>query len=104
MAAFAISAGPVVWALCAEIFPLKGRAIGMSSAVTANWVTNFIIGLFFLTVLNALGAQMTFVMLGIINLALLVIYIFFTPETKNISLEKIEENLMSGVKLSKIGK
>jgi MFS transporter, SP family, galactose:H+ symporter len=104
MIAFAISAGPVVWALCSEIFPLKGRAIGMSSAVTANWVTNFIIGLFFLSVLNALGPQMTFVMLGIVNFLLLIIYIFFTPETKNISLESIEKKLMSGVKLSKIGK
>ena len=28
--AFAISAGPIMWVICAEIFPLKGRDLGMT--------------------------------------------------------------------------
>ncbi len=104
MAAFGISAGPIAWTLCSEICPLKGRGFGMACSTTSNWITNLIIGLTFLTIINSIGSEATFLLLGIINIALIILYYFFTPETKDVSLEHLEMNLMNGVKLRNIGK
>ena len=52
---FAYSLGPILWILISEIFPLQSRGLGMSICTLANWVANFIVSLFFLTMVNALG-------------------------------------------------
>lgn len=100
---FAMSAGPLVWVLCSEIQPLKGRDFGMTVSTTTNWLANMIVGATFLSMINILGSSNTFWMYASLN----VIFIFLTqlliPETKSISLEKIEKNLMSGKKLRNIG-
>lgn len=101
---FAISAGPVIWALCAEINPLKGRGLGMMTSTITNWLVNLVIGLTFLSLLASLGRTNTFILYGVINLALLILYYFYTPETRQVSLEHLEHNLMNGVRLRDIGK
>lgn len=45
IASFATAWGPVCWVVCAEIFPLRSRAKGMSVTTSANWMCNFVIGL-----------------------------------------------------------
>lgn len=104
IAGFAMSAGPLVWTLCSEIQPLAGRDFGIGCSTVANWLANMVIGSFFLTLLQGLGGPATFALLGIVN----ILFIFFTmaliPETKGISLENIERNLMSGKPLRKIGR
>lgn len=42
-AGFAISWGPVCWVMLAEIFPNSVRSVVMSIAVTAQWVSNFLV-------------------------------------------------------------
>ncbi len=56
---FAMSAGPLIWVLCSEIQPLKGRDFGTCSTAT-NWIANMIVGATFLTMLNTLGNANTF--------------------------------------------
>ncbi|WOO43744.1 sugar porter family MFS transporter [Rubellicoccus peritrichatus] len=103
-AAFFVSSAPVTWILCAEINPLKGRNFGMMLSTCTNWATNLVIAATFLSLLNSAGDVWTFALYGVINLSLLVIYYFFTPETKGVPLEDIEKRLMEGIPLKNIGK
>jgi SP family galactose:H+ symporter-like MFS transporter len=100
---FGFSAGPVVWILCAEIFPLRVRDFSMVVAVLTNWISNFILALSFLSVLDSLGPTFIFGTFAVINLIGIAIVALLLPETKNISLEKIESNLISGKKLRYLG-
>lgn len=101
---FAMSAGPLIWILCSEIQPLKGRDFGIGASTFANWVGNFIVGATFLTLLNHIGDAATFWLYGSLNVIFLIITIVLIPETKGITLEKIERNLMAGLPLRKIGR
>ena len=100
---FAVSLGPIVWILCSEIFPLKGRDLGITITTATNWISNTIIGTFTLTWFQHLGVGGTFWMFGLFNLIGFLIVGFLTPETKNITLEELEKNLENGVPLRKIG-
>jgi MFS transporter, SP family, arabinose:H+ symporter len=103
IAGYAMSAAPVVWILCSEIQPLKSRDFGTACSTTTNWVSNMIIGATFLTLLNTVGSAMTFWLYTIMNVIFIFLTIYLLPETKNVSLEQIEKNLMAGKKLKDIG-
>ena len=45
IAFFASSWGPCPWVVCAEVFPSRLRAKGMSLSLASNWLWNFAIGL-----------------------------------------------------------
>ncbi|RYM68806.1 sugar porter family MFS transporter [Serratia liquefaciens] len=101
---FAMSAGPLIWVLCSEIQPLAGRDFGVTCSTMANWVANMIIGATFLTLIDNLGSAGTFWLYALLNLLCIVLTLCFVPETKNISLECIEKNLMQGASLRHIGR
>ncbi|OSN08898.1 D-galactose transporter GalP [Lonsdalea britannica] len=100
---FAMSAGPLIWVLCSEIQPLRGRDFGITVSTTTNWIANMIVGATFLTLLNTLGNANTFWVYGGLNVLFIVLTLLLIPETKNVSLEHIEHNLMSGKRLRNIG-
>ena len=100
---FAMAAGPVVWLLCSEIQPLKGRDFGITASTTINWVGNMIIGATFLTMLEKFGNANTFWFYAALNLAFILLTIWLVPETKHVTLEHIERNLMKGKPLRDIG-
>jgi MFS transporter, SP family, galactose:H+ symporter len=101
---FAMSAGPLVWTICSEIQPLKGRDFGIACSTLTNWVVNMIVGATFLTLLNDFGRAQTFWLYAGLN----VLFLWFThalvPETKGVTLEEIEGKLMSGARLRDIGR
>lgn len=101
---FACSAGPVIWILCSEIQPIQGREFGMSLATMSNWMSNFVIDGTFLTVLHHFGQAPTFWFYCGLNVVFLFIVFFLVPETKNVTLEFIERNLMAGKPLRQIGR
>lgn len=101
---FAMSAGPIIWVICSEIYPLAGRDLGVTCSTATNWISNAIVGQTFLTMLATLGGGNTFLLYGGMNVLFIVFFLIFVPETKGISLEQIERNLMSGLKLRKIGR
>ena len=101
---FAMSAGPIIWVICSEIYPLAGRDLGVTFSTATNWIANAIVGQTFLTMLSTLGGGNTFLLYGGVNVLFIVFFIFFVPETKGVSLEKIQENLLSGLRLRKIGR
>ncbi|SLK04805.1 MFS transporter, SP family, galactose:H+ symporter [Enterobacter sp. NFR05] len=100
---FAMSAGPVIWVLCSEIQPLKGRDFGITCSTATNWIANMIVGATFLTMLDSLGNANTFWVYGGLNVLFIILTLWLVPETKHISLEHIERNLMKGRPLRKIG-
>ncbi|AVF33617.1 sugar porter family MFS transporter [Rahnella sikkimica] len=100
---FAMSAGPLIWVLCSEIQPLAGRDFGVTCSTMANWIANMIIGATFLTLIDTIGSAGTFWLYAALNVVCIVLTLIFVPETKNISLENIEKNLMAGLPLRSIG-
>ena len=97
IASFAMSLGPICWIMVSEIMPLKIRGFAMSAATVSNFAFNFLVVLSFLPMLEILGKGTTFFIFGLITIASLFFVYFFVPETKGISLEKIEENWHKGV-------
>jgi MFS transporter, SP family, galactose:H+ symporter len=101
---FAMSAGPLVWTICSEIQPLKGRDFGIACSTLTNWVVNMVVGATFLTLLSDFGRAQTFWLYAGLN----VLFLWFTyglvPETKGVTLEEIEGKLMSGARLRDIGR
>lgn len=104
IAAHAMSAGPLMWVLCSEIQPIKGRDLGITLSTLTNWVSNMIVGVSFLSLLNALGAPLTFGLIAALNAVFFVFTRLLVPETRGVSLEVIEQNLMAGKKLRDIGR
>ena len=101
---FAMSAGPIVWIICSEIYPLAGRDLGVTFSTATNWITNAIVGMTFLTLLSSLGGGNTFLLYGGMNALFILFFILFVPETKGVSLESIEQKLLGGAPLKKIGR
>jgi SP family galactose:H+ symporter-like MFS transporter len=100
---FAMSAGPLVWTICSEVQPLKGRDFGIGCSTFTNWIANMIVGATFLSLLNGIGHAATFWLYAGLNLLFLIFTYALVPETKGVTLEQIERKLMSGVRLRDIG-
>ena len=94
---FAMSLGPVGWILVSEVFPLKIRGISMSICTVSNFAFNFFVVASFPVLLHRLGGAWTFWIFGFVSILCIIFVYFCVPETKGISLEKIEENWINGV-------
>jgi major inositol transporter-like SP family MFS transporter len=84
---------PVTWLMLSEIFPLKMRGFGLGIAAFALWITNFLIGLVFPVLVDAVGVSNTFfvfVALGLLAMAFVQRYV---PETRGCTLENLEHEL-----------
>ena len=101
---FAMSAGPLVWTLCSEVQPLKGRDFGIGCSTFTNWIANMIVGATFLSLLNGIGNAATFWLYAALNVSFLAFTYFLVPETKGVTLEQIETKLMAGERLRDIGR
>lgn len=101
---FAMSAGPLVWTLCSEVQPLKGRDFGVGWSTFVNWIANMVIGATFLSLLNGIGNARTFWLYAALNLLFIAFTWAFVPETRGVTLEQIERRLMSGARLRDIGR
>ena len=94
IACFAATLGPVMWVLISEIFPNKIRGLAMSISVFALWVANFILSYTFPIMNQGLGAATTFWVYAGINVLGFFYILKYVPETKNKTLEEIEEELV----------
>ncbi len=101
---FAFSAGPLIWVLCSEVQPLQGRDFGIACSTFTNWAANFVVGQTFLTLLSTFGNAETFWLYAALNALFILVTVALVPETKGISLEHIERNLMEGRALRNIGR
>nr|VDD19373.1 unnamed protein product [Brassica rapa] len=93
---FSLGAGPVPALLLPEIFASRIRAKAVALSLGMHWISNFVIGLYFLSVVTKFGISSVY--LGFAGVCVLaVMYIAGNVvETKGRSLEEIELALTSG--------
>ena len=101
---FAMSAGPLIWTLCSEVQPLKGRDFGIGCSTFTNWAANWLVGVSFLSLLNGIGNAGTFWLYAAFNVVFIGLTFWLVPETKGVTLEDIERRLMEGRRLRDIGR
>jgi SP family galactose:H+ symporter-like MFS transporter len=104
VASFAIGLGPVFWLLISEIYPLRVRGLAMSIASEANWGSNLIIALTFLTLVQVLGRSGTFWLYALVGVGAWIFAFLLVPETKGKTLEEIEEHWRKGLHPSEMGR
>ncbi|XP_055804047.1 plastidic glucose transporter 4 [Solanum dulcamara] len=94
---FSLGAGPVPALLLPEIFASRIRAKAVALSLGMHWITNFFIGLYFLSVVNKFGISTVY--MGFASVCLLaVMYIAGNVvETKGRSLEEIERELSPAI-------
>jgi sugar porter (SP) family MFS transporter len=90
IAFFAACIGPVFWTLVPEIFPNDVRSLAMTFPVLTQWVANAFVVLLFPFVFHVIGKAETFGFLAIMAVAQGLFTWFWVPETRNKSLEEME--------------
>lgn len=90
VASFALSLGPVMWVLFAEIFPNRIRGIAMAVVGFFNSLASFAVQFLFPWELTHLGNAWTFFAYAIFGVVSLVLMAWLLPETRGRTLEQLE--------------
>jgi len=93
VAAFAISLGPVMWAMLSEIFPNNLKGVGISVVGFFNSLVSYTVTQFFPWELTNLGPTTTFAIYGFLALLSFFFVNKYVIETKGKTLEEVEELL-----------
>lgn len=97
VASFALSWGPVTWVLLSEIFPNKIRGRAMAIAVAAQWIANYLVSLTFpmmddnTYLTEQFNHGFAYWIYGVMGLLAMFFVMKFVPETKEKTLEEMEE-------------
>jgi MFS transporter, SP family, arabinose:H+ symporter len=92
IASFAFSQGAVIWVYLSEVFPNLVRAKGQSLGSFTHWFMNAVIaGLF--PVIAARSGAAPFVLFAVMMVAQFFVVLTMYPETKGVSLEKMEQRV-----------
>ncbi|MDF1757277.1 MAG: sugar porter family MFS transporter [Legionellaceae bacterium] len=100
---YAISIGPIPYIAMAEVFPLHVRGAGMGMSAMSNWLFNGVMVFTFPLLYSHLGVGVTFLIYAIICFFGLLFTYFFMPETKGLTLEYIEDYVLSGKPIRLLG-
>ncbi|KAL2485371.1 putative plastidic glucose transporter 1 [Abeliophyllum distichum] len=94
---FAIGAGPATGLIIPELSSnrTRGKILGFSFSV--HWVCNFLVGLFFLELVDKFGIAPVYASFGGVSLLAAAFAYYFIVETKGRSLEEIEMSFNAGV-------
>lgn len=93
IAVYAMSLAPITWVVLSEIFPNRIRGLAMALATFFLWIASFVLTFTFPILNSNLGASGTFWVYSLICVAGFLFIKSTLPETKNKSLEEIEEQL-----------
>ncbi|WP_299556331.1 sugar porter family MFS transporter [Seonamhaeicola sp.] len=94
VASFAISLGPVMWVLLAELFPNWIRGLAISVVAFVNSLVSWFVQFIFPYELAKIGSALTFFIFGILAVIGFLILLKIMPETKGKSLEEIENEFV----------
>lgn len=95
IASFAFSQGAVIWVYISEVFPTAVRSRGQSLGSSTHWIMNALISWAFPIVASSSRTAPFVFFSGMMVLQFIVVAVSY-PETKGVSLEKMEERLVSG--------
>jgi sugar porter (SP) family MFS transporter len=90
VAFFAMTLGPIVWVVIAEIFPTRVRGRAMAIATVALWLADFVVSLTFPVIADTLKESFAFWLYAGMCAINFVVIAKVLPETKGKSLEEIE--------------
>ncbi|XP_065875281.1 probable plastidic glucose transporter 1 isoform X8 [Euphorbia lathyris] len=90
---FAIGAGPVTGIIIPELSSSKMRAKIMGFSLSVHWVCNFLVGLFFLNLIEIFGVAPVYSGFGSVSVLAAIFAYYFIVETRGRSLEEIEMSL-----------
>jgi sugar porter (SP) family MFS transporter len=93
VAIYSLTLAPIVWVILSEIFPNRIRGAAMSITAIALWIGNFSLTFTFPSIKENLGWTLNFWLYAVICIIGFVIIKFKLPETKEKSLEEIENIL-----------
>lgn len=94
---YGLSIGCLFWVVISEIFPTHYRSTAASISTMANWIANFTVSFSFLPLLNLIHIQRLFAVYAFFCLLGAVFCKLFLKETKQASLEDIEQTLRSAI-------
>ncbi|OAG07169.1 general substrate transporter [Paraphaeosphaeria sporulosa] len=89
IAGFAMTWGPIIWAVVGEIYPSRYRAKCMALATASNWTWNFLISFFTPYITGAIDYKYGYVFAACCFMGAVVVY-FFVCETHGRTLEEID--------------
>lgn len=92
IASHAFGQGAVIWVFISEIFPNRVRARGQALGSFTHWIMAAVISWTF-PMIAAVSGWITFAFYAVCMVGQLVWVLFIMPETKGISLEKIQKEL-----------
>lgn len=90
---FSLGAGPVPALLLPEIFASRIRAKAVALSLGMHWASNFVIGLYFLSVVNKFGISRVYLGFAAVCVLAILYIAGNVVETKGRSLEEIERAL-----------
>ncbi|XP_065853851.1 inositol transporter 4-like [Euphorbia lathyris] len=93
---YAPGMGTAPWIVNSEIYPLRYRGIGGGIAAVANWTSNLIVSLTFLSMVEAFTIAGAFIFFAMVSFVALIFIYFLVPETKGLQMEDIEKMLRVG--------
>lgn len=94
---FAIGAGPVTGLIIPEISTSRTRGKIMGFSFSVHWVCNFLVGLFFLELVEKFGVAPVYATFGGVSLLAAAFAYYYIVETKGRALEEIELSLNSNI-------
>jgi SP family arabinose:H+ symporter-like MFS transporter len=95
IACFALSLGPVTWIIISEIFPTEVRSKAVAICTFSLWSAVWIVGQFFPWLLERVGIAVTFWAFAFFSLLNFFFSWFVVKETRNKTLEEMEEVFIS---------
>ncbi|KAK9357209.1 general substrate transporter [Lipomyces starkeyi] len=95
-ASFAMTWGPVQWIYPSEIVPIRIRAKAVSLSTATNWVTSFALLMGIVPLARKISWRNA-VFFGCLNVATFICVWFMVPETKQRTLEEMDELFEHGI-------
>ncbi|KAF0272805.1 hypothetical protein FOG51_02097 [Hanseniaspora uvarum] len=93
---FATTWASLAYTLCSETYPLRVKAKCMGIATAANWIWGFLISFFTPFITSAIRFAYGYVFMGCLIFSFFFVF-FYVPETKDLSLEEVNELWLDGV-------
>ncbi|RQM06671.1 hypothetical protein DH86_00001291, partial [Scytalidium sp. 3C] len=93
---FASTWGPMVWTICAELYPARYRSNAMALSTASNWIWNFLLAFFTPFIVQDIDFRYGYVFAGCLFLCVSTVY-FFVIEGQGRTLEEIDTMYLTHV-------
>lgn len=86
---FASTWGPIIWVICAELYPSRYRSNAMAMSTASNWLWNFLLAFFTPFIVGDIDFRYGYIFAACLFLAAAVVYLF-VMEGQGRTLEEID--------------